>query len=250
MRHLRLDHVSEDWDQALVVMAHPDDVEFGVSAAVSRWTKQGKSVAYYCVSAGETGLELTEPERARTLRSAELDQAASIVGAHPVTIDDFPDGVIEYTTALRRAITAQIRRFRPQIVITNNFRTLWDDGTPNSADHIAVGQACLAATQDAGNRWTFPEQLLDDLSAWDGVDEVWAMGSPKATHGVDVADTLSIGVHSLEAHRSYLEELQWDESEAGRFLASITGTYGQPLGVDHAVAFEVLPLVAPLRAPD
>jgi len=45
----------EDWDRAVAVAAHPDDLEYGVASAVARWTGQGKQVSYLLVTRGEAG---------------------------------------------------------------------------------------------------------------------------------------------------------------------------------------------------
>ena len=47
-----LETFPEDWDRALAVVAHPDDMEYGAAAAVARWTGQGKHIAYVLVSDG------------------------------------------------------------------------------------------------------------------------------------------------------------------------------------------------------
>ncbi|MFY9915049.1 MAG: PIG-L family deacetylase, partial [Nocardioidaceae bacterium] len=55
----------EDWQRALVVVAHPDDMEFGAAAAVARWTGQGKRIVYALVTSGEAGIDGMDPERCR-----------------------------------------------------------------------------------------------------------------------------------------------------------------------------------------
>ena len=101
---------------------------------------------------------------------------------------------------MRRALAAEVRKHRPDIVVTGNFRETWGGRNLNQADHIAVGRAVVDAVRDAGNRWVFPEQLVDGTEPWGGVRQVWAFGSPSATHGVDTTDTFDVGVESLKAH--------------------------------------------------
>ena len=52
-----LETFPEDWDRALAVVAHPDDMEYGAAAAVARWTGQGKHIAYVAERPGD-GLEI------------------------------------------------------------------------------------------------------------------------------------------------------------------------------------------------
>jgi len=41
-----LEVLPEDWQRALAIVAHPDDLEYGAASAVARWTDQGKWVGY------------------------------------------------------------------------------------------------------------------------------------------------------------------------------------------------------------
>ncbi len=234
--------LDETWERMLCIVAHPDDLEFGSAAAVARWTGQGKAVAYCMVTSGEAGIDGLAPDECRRVREAEQVESARIVGVPDVSFLGFPDGVLEYGVALRRAIALEVRRFRPDIVVTGNFRDTFGGRNLNQADHIAVGRAVLDAVRDAGNRWVFPEQLVDGLEKWGGVREVWAAGSPDADHGVDTTDTFDAGVASLEAHGAYIEGLGWEHFDAREFLEGFARQGGQRLGVAFAASFEVFPM--------
>ena len=173
-----LQALDEDWSRALAVVAHPDDLEFGAAAAVARWTDQGKHVVYCLLTSGEAGIDAMEPEQARVVREAEQVESARLVGVDDVAFLGLPDGVLETGLGLRRAIAREVRRHRPEIVITNNFRPTWGGDALNMADHIATGLASLDAVRDAGNRWVFRELTAEGLEPWDGVRQVWAAGSP------------------------------------------------------------------------
>ncbi|MFI7521072.1 PIG-L deacetylase family protein [Micromonospora globbae] len=237
---LPLEPVTEDWQCALAVVAHPDDLEFGAAAAIARWTGQGKRIAYCLVTSGEAGIDGIPPERARQIREQEQRDSAALVGVDTVEFLGLPDGVLEYGVPLRRAIAEVVRRHRPEIVITTNFRETWDGAYAlNQADHIATGRAVLDAVRDAGNRWVFPEQLTDGLERWAGVRQVWAAASPLAGHGVDVTDTFDRGVASLRAHEAYLAGLGDGGFDAEEFLEGLARPTGTRLGVRYGVAFEV-----------
>lgn len=237
-----LEPVAEDWQRALAVVAHPDDMEFGAAAAVARWTRQGKQVVYCMVTSGEAGIDGMHPDQARTVREAEQVESARIVGVDAVDFLRFPDGILEYGVELRRSITSSVRRHRPEVVVTNNFRDSWGGRNLNQADHIAVGKATLDAVRDAGNRWVFAEQLgdnADGLEPWGGVREVWAAGSPDSAHGVDTSDTLGLGVASLAAHSAYIDGLGWTDFDPEEFLQSMARGTGTRMGVRFAAPFEV-----------
>jgi len=234
-----LSPVDENWSVALAVVAHPDDLEFGAAAAIARWTAQGKTVIYCMVTSGEAGIDGMEPEQCREVRIAEQIASAKIVGVETVEFLGLPDGILEYGVGMRRAIAAVVREHKPEIVLTNNFRETWGGRNLNQADHIAVGLATVDAVRDAGNRWVFSEQLADGLQPWGGVREVWANGSPQATHGVDITDTFDLGVESLRAHGAYIEGLGWEHFDAGEFLEGTARPTGARMGVTFATSFEV-----------
>jgi LmbE family N-acetylglucosaminyl deacetylase len=238
-----LEPVDENWETALCVVAHPDDLEFGTAAAIARWTSAGKTVDYVMVTSGEAGIDGLDPVECRRVREAEQIQSARIVGVDVVEFLGQPDGVLEYGVALRRIICAAVRRHRPEIVITGNFRDTWGGRNFNQADHIAVGRATLDAVRDAANRWVFPEQIREDgLEKWAGVRQLWAAGSPEATHAVETTATFDKGVASLQAHRAYIDGLGWENFDPAEFLEGFARQSGQRLGVPLAATFEVFPL--------
>jgi LmbE family N-acetylglucosaminyl deacetylase len=237
-----LEPLPEDWERALCVVAHPDDMEFGAAAAVARWTGQGKQVVYCMVTSGEAGIDGMGPEECRAVREAEQVESARLVGVRAVDFLGLPDGVLEYGVPLRRAIAQVVRRHRPEVVITGNFRETWGGRNLNQADHIATGRAVVDAVRDAGNRWVFNDQLVDGLEPWGGVRAVWAFGSPSATHAVDTTGTFDAGVASLEAHRAYIDGLGWENFDAREMLEGFGRQAGQRLGVALAAPFEVFPM--------
>src|SRR5213592_4836474 len=210
-----LEPLDEDWQKALAIVAHPDDLEFGSAAAIARWTGQGKEVVYCLLTSGEAGIDGIAPDECGPLREAEQIESSRIVGVSAVEFLGQPDGTIEYGVPLRRVIAEVIRRHQPEIVITNNFRDTWDgDVLLNQADHINTGRATLDAVRDAANRWIFP----DAGDKWYGVRQVWAAGSPAARHGADTTDTFDVGVQSLKAHKAYIDGLNWPHFDPEEFL--------------------------------
>lgn len=229
----------ENWSRALAIVAHPDDIEYGAAAAIARWTGQGKTIGYVMVTSGEAGIDSLHPDECRRLREAEEIESARVVGVSQVDFLGFPDGIVEYGLPLRAAIASAVRKHRPDIVITGNFRDQFGPGALNQADHIAVGKAVLDGVRDAGNRWVFPEQLVDGLEPWGGVRAVWASGSPEATHAVDTTETFDAGVESLKAHKAYIEGLGWEGWDPREFLEGFGRQVGAAIGTAFGAAFEV-----------
>ncbi len=111
----------------------------------------------------------------------------------------------------------------------------------NQADHIAVGRATLDAARDAANRWVFRDLLDEGLQPWGGVKAVLAAGSPLATHGVDITDTLVKGIESLKAHDAYLSGLS-QQMDPEEFLESFARMTGSRMDCRFGVSFELFPL--------
>ncbi|AVH55027.1 MULTISPECIES: PIG-L deacetylase family protein [Streptomyces] len=230
-----------DWQRALAVVAHPDDLEYGCSAAVAAWTDAGREVAYVLATRGEAGIDTLEPAQCGPLREREQRASAAAVGVSAVEFLGHQDGVIEYGTALRRDIAAAIRRHRPELVITLNHRDTWGGVGWNTPDHIAVGRATLDAAADAGNRWIFPELTERGLAPWNGVRWVAVAGSSTPTHAVDARPGLERAVRSLLEHRTYIEALTSEDPETyvREFLTATATTTGERFGGAPAVAFEL-----------
>jgi len=235
----QLVELPEDWTNALAIVAHPDDMEYGAASAVARWTSQGKNVSYLLVTRGEAGIDTMEPEKTAFLREVEERNSAQVVGVKDVVFLDYPDGVVEYGLPLRKDIARVIRQKRPEILITVNFRLTWDAGMLNMADHRWVALAVLDAARDAGNRWIFPDLLKEGHPPWDGVRLVGLNGSPQPSHAVDVTEYLDVGIASLKEHRVYIENLPVS-FDPESFLRESAAATGKRFGCPFAVSFEVI----------
>ena len=198
----------DDWQRALVVAAHPDDIEYGLAAAVASWTSAGKEVHYLLATRGEAGMAGVPPEEVAPLREEEERRSASVAGVREVEFLDFRDGVLVEGPELRRAIAAAIRRHQPNVVVTGYFGATWSPpgvspGYLNSPDHRALGQCVLDAVADANNEWIFrdltePQWRVQYVAVSDMLDPA---------HVVDVGEHVETAVASLSEHRRYLELL-------------------------------------------
>jgi LmbE family N-acetylglucosaminyl deacetylase len=197
-----------DWQRALLIAAHPDDIEYGLAAAVASWTAAGKEVHYLLATRGEAGMAGVPPEEAGPIREEEERRSAAVVGVSEVEFLDFQDGVLVAGPELRKAIAGAIRRHRPNMVITGYHGPTWSPpglspGFLNSADHQALGQSVLHAVADASNEWIFRD-LTDP--PWK-VQYVAVTELLDPAHEVDVAESVEKAVASLSEHRRYLELL-------------------------------------------
>jgi LmbE family N-acetylglucosaminyl deacetylase len=224
-----------DWARALAVVAHPDDMEYGAASAVARWTDEGKRVDYLLVTRGEAGIATMPPDEVVRVRTDEQRRSCDAVGVRGLSYLDRPDGLVVADLALRHDLAREIRRHRPDVILSINFHDSWGGPSWNHADHRAVGRALLDAVRDASNRWIFP----DAGEAWDGVRLVAFNGSPNATHAVDIGAHLDRGIASLACHRIYLDALP-DHPDPDPFLRDAARGVGDAFGCEYATAFEIL----------
>jgi LmbE family N-acetylglucosaminyl deacetylase len=234
----------EDWSRALCVVAHPDDIEYGMAGAIAKWTAAGKEVRYALVTRGEAGIDGMNPHECARVREAEERASARIVGVESVEfLDGHTDGLIEYGLPLRRDLAASIRRHRPEVLLSINFRESWGPAGQggrsfNMADHRNVGWALLDAARDAGNRWVFD----DAGEPWAGVKMVAFSSSPSSTHFVDIGSHIEDSIASLREHAAYIEGLGQADFDPDEFLRSGARRVGEQVGCDYAVALEVFEL--------
>ncbi|MGB8180730.1 MAG: PIG-L family deacetylase, partial [Acidimicrobiales bacterium] len=176
--------------RALVVVAHPDDVDFGTAGTIAYLTNRGVDVAYCLVTSGDAGGdESTDSREERVaVREAEQTAAAKEVGVTNLTFLHWPDGRVETTMALRREIARVIRAFRPQLVITQNPERNYERIFSSHPDHMATGEATLRAVYpDARNPHAFPELIREGFEPHI-VSEVW-LGGASPTMVVDITKT-------------------------------------------------------------
>jgi LmbE family N-acetylglucosaminyl deacetylase len=208
------EHVEEEMPKrALVVVAHPDDAEFGCSATVAKWTRDGWEAWFLIVTdasgGGDDHATDVGPEARKAIsdtRKAEQREAARVLGLAGVEFLDYPDGLIEPTIALRRDIVRMIRKVKPSILVTPSPDRRWDQFFigRHHPDHLAVGVAATAAVYPAArNAWDFPELLEEGLEPH-RVKELWIVGAPVLNHFVDVTETVDMKIEALRAHDSQL----------------------------------------------
>lgn len=207
--------------RALIVVAHPDDAEFGCAATTAKLTREGWQVWTAIVTdasgGGDDHATDVGPEARRAIsdtRKQEQRSAGAVLGLAGVEFLDYPDGRVESTLELRRDIVRLVRRLRPSVVFCQSPDRKWDPFYigRHHPDHLAVGEATVAALYPAArNAWDFPE-LLDEGLLPQRVKELWVMGAPTTNHFVDVTATLGAKIEALRCHASQLAD-HFDELE-------------------------------------
>jgi LmbE family N-acetylglucosaminyl deacetylase len=240
----------------VVVAAHPDDPDFGVAGTAASLARAGHAVHYVMCTSGDAGSEdpTVSPDELIGIREAEQEAAGRILGLSGVHYLRFPDGELEPTLALRKALVRVMRQLKADVVICQDPRALVDDdGTYlNHPDHRAAGQAAVdAAFPAVGNPSAFRDLLSEGLQPYK-VREVWLYFTSGAhvNHWVDVSDTIEQKIAALEAHVSQIgdwarsgglrkEMLKWAAEEAER----------HKLGYQYAEGFQRIVLISEPEKP-
>ncbi len=200
-----------EFERALVVFAHPDDAEFLFGGTVARWAQAGTEVAYLCAtdgSAGWNGPDLTREEIAET-RQREMREAGAVLGVDAVTFLGYADGALQPSLELRRDVTREVRRRRPDVVVTFDPSMRWMGRRYiNHPDHRAIGDAVLAVVScDAPTRPQFPELLDEGLEPYE-VPALWLATTPEAADvRVDIGETIDLKIKALKAHASQMQNM-------------------------------------------
>lgn len=221
-------------ERALVVVAHPDDIDFGSAGTVATWTDAGIEVTYCVVTDGDAGgFDLDLPrEQMPVIRRAEQTEAARRVGVSDVRFLGYPDGGLTPSFALRQDISRVIRQVRPQRVVCPSPERDYARMGRSHPDHRVVGDAALDAVYpDARNPFAYPKlRDVEGLDAWI-VPEVWIMGGAlEVNHVVDVTDTFDRKISALRAHESQTMHIEDLEGMLRGWLTANAQAAGLPEG--------------------
>lgn len=227
------------WQRVLCCAAHPDDFEYGTSAAVHAWTSSGVEVNYLLLTSGEAGMA-DAPEVIGPQRRTEQRNACAAVGVDRVQFLNEPDGMLTEGLHLRGAIAAEIRKTRPDAVVTPTFDVEAFGGL-NQADHRVAGLMVADAVRDAANPWVFPELHEEGLEAW-STSTLLVVGTDHPTHLKTVnTDNVQASVRSLEAHAEYLKHVG-DHPVPAEFIPKILQREEHSEDSGYGVTFRTYPM--------
>ncbi len=225
--------------RAMVVVAHPDDAEFGSAGTVAKWADEGVEVTYVICTDGGAGS--ADPSLSREelppIREREQRAAAAVLGVRRVEFLGHPDGELVADIGLRRELTRLIRRHRPDRLICQNAVRTYSNIYGNHPDHLAAGQAAMEAVYPASrNPHAFPELLAQEGLAPHVVRELWVTGTDAANHYEDISGTVDRKLEALRQHRSQLPAGQ----DVGTRVRARLAEAGRQIGVAAAESFRRL----------
>ncbi len=221
-------------ESALVIQAHPDDIEFGCAGTVARWVQAGARVGYVLCTSGDVGID--EPgmtrERATQIREAETLAAGEIAGVKDVVFLREPDGMLEATMLLRKKLVREIRRFRPEVVVTGDPTVVWaGDDYINHPDHRAAALAAVDATFPAAGQPNLFEELAAEGLKAHKPRKVFVTAWDAGSYWVNIESTIDLKIAALRAHKSQMKDhdpepmiRQWaGEAARGKEMAYAEG---------------------------
>lgn len=218
--------------RALVITAHPDDVDFGAAGTVANLTDAGAVVTYCLVTDGQAGgfdESISRPAMA-AMRREEQTKAAAEVGVSDLVFLGHMDGSVEFDLDLRHELSRVIRQARPSVVISQSPHINLASTYGSHPDHVATGQAAFAAVYpDSRNPFAFPELLTSGLEPW-AVDELWITGHPDAQHAVDITSQVERKIRALRCHVSQHQDPDGMEERVRAWFRRNADEAGLPEG--------------------
>jgi len=210
--------------RVLVVMAHPDDCDFGAGGTIAQWTARGIHVSYCIITNGDQGGEESgiPLEQMAAVRQKEQRDAGKALGVNDITYLNYRDGWLAPSMELRKDIVKAIRIAKPDRMVVQSPERNYERVFASHPDHLAAGETAVQAVYpDARNPYAFTDLKDAGFEPW-RVREVWITGSPNPNHFVDITETFPKKIAALHAHVSQtahnkeLEKMvrEWGERNA------------------------------------
>jgi LmbE family N-acetylglucosaminyl deacetylase len=223
----------------MVIVAHPDDADFGPAATASRWIDAGSVGWLVCCTSGDAGGEDPDldPMELAALREEEQRIAADVVGYAGVSFLHQPDGALDNDLALREHLVREIRTFRPDAVLATDPEVVfYRDGGVNHTDHRAAGMAAADAVYPAArNPMAFPWLAKSGLASH-FVRRLYLFWPNDPHVRVDVTATIERKIGALRAHASQIKEPAKLEERIREWATDV----GEPIGAAAGEAFRLV----------
>lgn len=221
--------------RAMLIFAHPDDIEFGVAGTAALWAKHGSEVVYVVITDGNVGSheEGMTSVRIAEIRRMEQRAAAEAAGAKECLFLGYHDGLLQPTLELRKDLVRLLRRYKPNAVICGDPTVFFPGDTRiNHPDHRAAATAAIDAVFPACEMpLLYPDLEAEGLTPHK-VNYVYVSNPREANYFVDISETIDTKIEALRQHKSQLGD--WDPDER---LREWSGQVGSKVGFKHAEAF-------------
>ena len=187
-------------ESVMAIVAHPDDAEFGAAGTLAKFAKEGKKVYIVVCTAGNKGTPDPDMqgEDLAALREREQLGASAELGITETIFLGNPDGELYPTLDFRKQLVEQIRRYRPDVVISHDPWRPYALHPDHRAVGITVADAVYPTARDA---IYFHDHYEAGLMPWK-VGEIWFYGAEKPDHWVDISETFPLKIAALKQHDS------------------------------------------------
>jgi len=227
-------------ESAMAIVAHPDDIEFSCTGTLARWVKAGARVSYLLCTSGDVGIAIPgmTREKAAAIREEESKEAAKIAGATEIIFLREPDGLLQPTLDLRKKLVREIRRFKPEVVLTGDPTVVFaSEYYINHPDHRAAATAALDAVFPAAGQPNLFQELEDEGLEAHKVRKVFIYGQQQTGLFLSIDETIEIKLAALRAHKSQFPN--WDPGDRVKEWAA---ERAKGKGMLYAEAFRVITL--------
>jgi LmbE family N-acetylglucosaminyl deacetylase len=224
-----------DIRSVLAVVAHPDDIEAFCAGTFAFLRERGARVAYLHLTSGDKGSDdpQMEPQRLAAMREAEQRAAAQLLGIADLIFFRIPDGSVTDDLPTRAAIAAQIRRIRPDLIVTFD---PWHHYTFHN-DHRQAGLVAIAAARtlarQPGPANDAEGNPLEPAAPGHAARAAWHFHTDRPTRAVDVSTVIDRKVAARLAHASQAR----NPDATARNLRERAATLGEPHGLAYAEVF-------------
>lgn len=227
-------------ESALVAVAHPDDIEFSCAGTMAYWARHGTKIVYVLCTSGDVGIAeagMTK-QRAAEIREAEALEAALKTGVNNVVFLREPDGLLQPTLELRKKLVREIRRYKPEVVITGDPTVVFaGENYINHPDHRAAATAALDAVFPAAGQPNLFQELEKEGLFAHKTRKVFVTNPQIPDFFVSIDETLSIKLDALRAHKS-----QFNGWDPGELVTQWAAERAEGHGMLYAEAFRVITL--------
>ena len=212
-----------------------------MAGTLAKWAKAGCEIVSVLITSGDSGSN--DPSKGAdyktqlaSLREAEQRAANKVLGIKETIFLHYPDGELVASIQLRKDLTRQIRKYKPEVVVTGD-PSGWFYGNEyiNHPDHRAAAEAATYAVfPSAGTRMIFPD-LLDEGLPPHNVKRLYIHGNEKPDTWVDIGETLETKIEALKKHVS-----QGDTHDVDQWMHEWAEQDGKEKGIKYSESYRVM----------
>jgi LmbE family N-acetylglucosaminyl deacetylase len=225
-------------ERVMVISPHPDDVDFGCSGTIAKWSRRGADITYVICTSGDKGTDFpVAPASLAGIREKEQLAAAEIVGVRKVVFLRLKDGELENNREFRRILVRMLRQHRPDVVLAMDPANVrFENAYVSHCDHRAAALAAFDAIYPAARNRNFFPELLEEGLLPHAVNRIYFFGTADPNTWIDISETIETKIKALRAHKSQVEAFE----DLDAWVRERFGQFGKAKGYAYAEIFRQL----------